>query len=204
MLLLHHGIQFLGHILSTTGIKPLPLKTQAINNMHSLKTAKQVHAFMGLVRYYRTFIKDFMKMAMPLTLLICHETKPRLMDSNTPYSIYGAEGSHHTGPYPALPWHRTFKHTIHQETWYTWLNHGGNHSRYYTKTLTANRHEALLQMQRIDPFCKSISKQLSNGKAPQHEADLFTHVKGLLCKHIMDANQIILALIIPKAWKYTV
>ena len=72
------------------------------------------------------------------------------------------------------------------------------------KPLTSDRHEALLQMQRMDPFCKHISKRLSNGKAPQHEADLFIHVKGLLYKHIMDANQKCLALIIPKAWKYTV
>ena len=56
------------------------------------------------------------------------------------------------------------------------------------KPLTVNRHEALLQMHRTDQFCKHISKWLSNGKAPQHEADLFTHVKGLLYKHIMDAN----------------
>ena len=59
-------------------------------------------------------------------------------------------------------------------------------------------------MQRMDPFCKWISKRLSNGKALQHEADLLTRVKGLLYKHIMDVNQKFLALIIPKAWKYTV
>ena len=44
------------------------------------------------------------------------------------------------------------------------------------KSLTADRLEALLQMQKTDPFCKRISKCLSNGKAPQHETDLFTHV----------------------------
>ena len=33
-------IQYLRHILSTTGIRPLPSKTQAINNMHQPKTAK--------------------------------------------------------------------------------------------------------------------------------------------------------------------
>ena len=33
------------------------------------------------------------------------------------------------------------------------------------KPLTADRHKAFLQMQRTDPFCKYISKQLSNGKA---------------------------------------
>ena len=71
------------------------------------------------------------------------------------------------------------------------------------KTLTADRLQALLQMQRKDPFCKCISKCLSNKKAPKHEAD-FLHVKGLLYKHVMDSNQNFLALVIPKAWKYTV
>ena len=54
------------------------------------------------------------------------------------------------------------------------------------KPLRDDRLKALLQMQKTDPFCKCISKWLSNGKEPKHEADLFTHVKGLLYKHVMD------------------
>ena len=46
------------------------------------------------------------------------------------------------------------------------------------KPLTADRMEALLQMQRTDPFCECIFKHLLNGKAPQHETDIVTHVKG--------------------------
>ena len=72
------------------------------------------------------------------------------------------------------------------------------------KCLTADRVEALLQMQKTDPFCKRTSKCLSNGKAPQHEIHLFTHVRGLLYKHITDSGQKFLALVIPKSWKYTV
>ena len=72
------------------------------------------------------------------------------------------------------------------------------------KTLTADRLEALLQMQKTDLFCKCISKHLSNRKAPQHETDLFTHIRGLLYKHVMDSGQKFLALVIPKSWKYTV
>ena len=68
-------IQYRGHILSTTGIRPLPLKTQAINNMHQPKTAKQEHAFLGLVGYYTKFIKDFAKMVKRLTLFTCHKAK---------------------------------------------------------------------------------------------------------------------------------
>ena len=59
-------------------------------------------------------------------------------------------------------------------------------------------------MQKTDPFCQWMSKHLSNGKAPQHETDLFTHVRGLLYKHITDSGQKFPALVIPKSWKYTV
>ena len=72
------------------------------------------------------------------------------------------------------------------------------------KSLTADRLQALLQMQKTDPFCKRISKHLSNGKAPQHETDLFTHVRGLLYKHVTDSGKKFLTLVIPKSWKYTV
>ena len=72
------------------------------------------------------------------------------------------------------------------------------------KSLTADRLQGLLQMQKTDPFCKQISKHLSNGKAPQHESDLFIHIKGLIYKHVTDSNQKFLALAIPKAWKYTI
>ena len=72
------------------------------------------------------------------------------------------------------------------------------------KSLIADRLEALLQMQKTDPFCTCISKCLSNGKAPKHETDLFTHFKRLLYKHITDSGQKSLVLVIPKSWKYMV
>ena len=72
------------------------------------------------------------------------------------------------------------------------------------KPLTVDRLEALLHMQKTDPFCKLISKWLLNGKSPQHEFDTFTHVKGLLYKHVTDSGKQFLALVIPKSWKFTV
>ena len=48
------------------------------------------------------------------------------------------------------------------------------------KSLTADRLQVLLQMQKTDPFCKRISEHLPNGKVPKHETDLFTHVRSLL------------------------
>ena len=72
------------------------------------------------------------------------------------------------------------------------------------KSLTADQWDALLHMQQTDPFCKCISKRLLNGKAPHHEADTFTHVKGLLYKHVSDAGKQFLTLVIPKSWKFTI
>ena len=68
-------IQYLGHNLSTKGIHPLPSKTHAIQKMHPPTTPKQVHAFLGLVGYYRKFIKNFAKIAKLLTLLTRQQVK---------------------------------------------------------------------------------------------------------------------------------
>ena len=52
------------------------------------------------------------------------------------------------------------------------------------KSLTTDHLDALLQMQRTDPFCKCISKRLLNmAKHPTTRFNTFTHVKGLLYKH---------------------
>ena len=63
-------IQYLGHILSATGIQCLLSKTHAIQHMLPPTMPKQVWAFLGLVGYYRKFIKGFAKIAKPLTMLI--------------------------------------------------------------------------------------------------------------------------------------
>ena len=68
-------IQYLGHILSTKCIQPLPSKTQGIQKMHAPKTTKQVHTFLSLIGYNRKFIKNFAKIAKPLSLLTCQQVK---------------------------------------------------------------------------------------------------------------------------------
>ena len=62
-------IQYLRHILGVEGIRPVPAKTEAIKAMHPPVNPKQVCAFLGLVGYYRKFIKNFAKIAKPLTML---------------------------------------------------------------------------------------------------------------------------------------
>ena len=48
---------------------------QAIHNTHPLTTPKQVCAYLSLVGYYGKFIKNFAKIAKPLTLLTCQQVK---------------------------------------------------------------------------------------------------------------------------------
>ena len=68
-------IQYLGHILGMEGIRPVPAKTEAIKAMHQPVNPKQVRTFLGLVGYYRKFIKNFAKIAKPLTVLTCMDVK---------------------------------------------------------------------------------------------------------------------------------
>ena len=68
-------IQYLGHILGREGIKPVPAKTEAIKAMHPPVNPKQVRAFLRLVGYYRKFIKNFAKIAKPLTMLTRMDVK---------------------------------------------------------------------------------------------------------------------------------
>ena len=349
-------IQYLGHILSTKGICPLPLKTQAIQQMRPPTTPKQVQAFLGLVRYYRKFIKNFAKIAKPLTLLTRQQVKFDWMPShhtafltlneaiaqapilcypnpNKRYIVYidasddacraqlsqeldgtkfpiafllhiftetqrkWSTTKHEAyGVYYAVTkWnyylqgadiivrndHKPLAKFLNGKNannkvnrWglelatynitFKWISGARNkaadclsrlveqlpatpaminmltvthtdgptfNTRSQTrqdslsqnnttqanttpevspdptptpKTLTVDRLEALLQMQKTDPFCKCISKHLSNGKAPQHETDLLTHVRGLLYKHVTNSGEKFLALVIPKSWKYSV
>ena len=48
---------------------------QAIQHTQPPTTPKQVGAFLGLVGYYRKFIKNFAKIAKPLTLLTRQQVK---------------------------------------------------------------------------------------------------------------------------------
>ena len=59
-------IQFLGHIITKDGILPLPSKVEAIKNFPRPTNVKDVQSFLGLVGYYRKFIKNFASIAGPL------------------------------------------------------------------------------------------------------------------------------------------
>ena len=75
-------IQYLGYILGTEGIRPVPAKTEAIKAMHPPVNPKQARAFLELVGYYRKFIKNFTKIAKPLTVLTRMDVKFEWMETH--------------------------------------------------------------------------------------------------------------------------
>ncbi|GJZ79633.1 putative reverse transcriptase domain-containing protein [Tanacetum coccineum] len=62
-------VQFLGHVIDNRGIHVDPAKIKAVKDWASPTTPIEVCQFLGLVRYYRRFIKGFLKIAKPLTEL---------------------------------------------------------------------------------------------------------------------------------------
>ena len=60
------------------------------------------------------------------------------------------------------------------------------------------------EMQFTDPFCKCIVKRLLNKTAPEHELKTFFIHNGLLYRYALDHSKDFCALVIPKAWRYTI
>ena len=68
-------LHYLGHLLTTNGIKPQTEKVKAISEMKPPKNQKGVRGFLGMVGYYRRFINRFADAARPMTKLVRKETK---------------------------------------------------------------------------------------------------------------------------------
>ena len=60
---------FLGHVITKEGVSVDPNKIEAIVNWPTLTNLTEVRSFMGLAGYYRRFVQDFSKTAVPLTQL---------------------------------------------------------------------------------------------------------------------------------------
>ncbi len=61
------SVNYLGHIISSTGIAPDPDKIDKIANYKTPESVDEVRSFLGLAGYYRRFIKNFGSIAQSLT-----------------------------------------------------------------------------------------------------------------------------------------
>ncbi|XLT87226.1 hypothetical protein HN873_008979 [Arachis hypogaea] len=60
----------LGHVVSNTGISVNPAKVNVISSLSYPSSVREVCSFLGHAGFYRRFIKDFSKVALPLSRLL--------------------------------------------------------------------------------------------------------------------------------------
>ena len=70
-------IAYLGHIVSTKGIKTDPKKIEAVKNWTTPKTVTDVRIFLGFTNHYRRFIRGYVKVAKPLNALVSGDNANR-------------------------------------------------------------------------------------------------------------------------------
>ncbi|KAL0534148.1 hypothetical protein IC582_028432 [Cucumis melo] len=62
-------VSFLGHVVSKAGVSVDPAKIEAVTSWPRPSTVNEVCSFLGLAGYYRRFVKNFSRIATPLTQL---------------------------------------------------------------------------------------------------------------------------------------
>jgi hypothetical protein len=63
-------VAFLGHVISAGGVSVDPGKVKDVLNWMPPTTVSEIQSFLGLAGYYHWFIKDFSKIAKPMTKLL--------------------------------------------------------------------------------------------------------------------------------------
>ncbi|KAG8490738.1 hypothetical protein CXB51_013960 [Gossypium anomalum] len=75
-------VTFLGHVVSTEGIRVDPHKIEAVLDWKLLKNVSEIHSFLGLAGYYRRFVEWFSLIAALLT---------KLLRKGVPFPEFGKE-----------------------------------------------------------------------------------------------------------------
>ena len=68
-------VRFLGHVVSASGVSVDPEKVEAVMSWERPKSVFEICSFLGLVGYYRRFIKDFSQLTSPMMRLTRKEVK---------------------------------------------------------------------------------------------------------------------------------
>ncbi|GKB91615.1 putative mitochondrial protein [Tanacetum coccineum] len=63
-------VEYLDHVISKEGVSTEPNKVRAMQDWPTPTTLKQLRGFLGLIGYYRRFIKGFASLSRPLTQLL--------------------------------------------------------------------------------------------------------------------------------------
>ncbi|BHF62342.1 hypothetical protein SprV_0200532400 [Sparganum proliferum] len=64
------SLEFLGHLIDSNGIRPLPSKVAAIRDFPAPTSKRQLQRFLGMVNFYRRFLPNCADTILPLTNLL--------------------------------------------------------------------------------------------------------------------------------------
>jgi Reverse transcriptase (RNA-dependent DNA polymerase) len=64
------SVEFLGHRVSAAGVLPLADRVAAIRQFSPPNTVKELQSFLGLIIFYRRFIRSAANMLLPLTAVL--------------------------------------------------------------------------------------------------------------------------------------
>ena len=68
-------VRFLGHVVSASGVFVDLEKVEAVMSWERQKSVFEMRSFLGLATYYRRFVKDFSRLAAPMTRLTRKEVR---------------------------------------------------------------------------------------------------------------------------------
>ena len=68
-------VRFLGHVVLASGVSVDPEKVEVVMSWERPKSVFEIRSFLGMVGYYRRFIKDFSHLAAPMTRLTLKDVK---------------------------------------------------------------------------------------------------------------------------------
>jgi hypothetical protein len=68
-------IKYLGYIISASGLRPDPVKVEALQSIEPPTNAKDVRIFLGLINYYRSFVPYCAEWSAPLSALLAKGAK---------------------------------------------------------------------------------------------------------------------------------
>ncbi|GKV24168.1 hypothetical protein SLEP1_g33813 [Rubroshorea leprosula] len=69
------NVAFLGHVVTKNGISVDPQKIEAVVDWRRPNSVAEIRSFLGLASYYRRFVGDFSRIALPMNRLIKKDTK---------------------------------------------------------------------------------------------------------------------------------
>ncbi|KAI3822618.1 hypothetical protein L1987_10213 [Smallanthus sonchifolius] len=95
-------IHFLGHVINNQGIHVDPAKVTAIKNWSTPSTPSEIRSFLGLAGYYRRFIPNFLKIALPLTTLT-QKNKPFVWEQKQEDAFQTLKQKLYNSPIQSLP-----------------------------------------------------------------------------------------------------